>query len=455
MALCNPSFVPEFPGLGAGCGIPPRTALFALPPIGVGTPAAEGLISYIVRLAEAYSISPRRLIRDELSKVCPEIGRFRRGPFFERDARTVNGLHRYSRWFSGAIGQLCGIAAEDLTLIPLAGLLPKNGAGLISAAPRWCPTCYAEMLASGKPISQPLVWSFDLYRLCPRHRCSMAECCSHCGMRQYPVPRSPCLGYCCHCGQWLGRPLEQKASCDPLEFWAATSIEEIVAKLPQLAGLATRARFMQQLCKAVDGFADGNRARFCREIGLPEFALKNWLSRNENPTLPQWLNISYALNISPIGFLSVNFEVDTTPCIRKLPGQLKSRTKPPHLSSELSKVLQNDLDAIAASAEGKVSIAMLTEKYGLKRSYLKYRWPEQCRRISLDYRRINKIRTSGRIAERCINTQHTVDRLLNEGVFPSIRTVRDNLRTQGIHLAHPAIRNAYRLRLKELFDGKE
>jgi hypothetical protein len=39
----------------------PRTRLFHLPPIGIGTPLVEGLAGYIMRLAEASSRSPARL----------------------------------------------------------------------------------------------------------------------------------------------------------------------------------------------------------------------------------------------------------------------------------------------------------------------------------------------------------------------------------------------------------
>lgn len=447
MASVDLLFVPEYPDLGEEPDIPPRSRLFALEPLAVGTTAAEGLISYIIRLAEAYSVGPRRLIRDEFSKVCPEIARFRRGPFFERDARTVNGLHWYSRWFSGAVGQLCGITAEHLTLLPLAGLLPHNGAGLIAATPRWCPACYAGMMKAGQAIYHPLAWSFDIYRVCPRHGQSMADHCPSCGKLQYPIPRSPGIGYCSQCGKWLGQHSGRQASTDPLECWAAGAIEEIVAELPRLNRLATRNRFLHQIGKAVDRFAEGNLARFCREIGLPPFALKNWLGRGERPSLPQWLSVAHGLGVGPVQFLE---EVSTRHegSLFTLPGKLKPRAARHRLTPAQGQAIRRDLDTLVTAGGGKVSIAMLTEKYGLKRSHLKYRWPEQCRQISFDCRQAAKAKTSALLEHQCQTARQAIDDLLDDGVYPSQRIVLDTLDRVGISLANPAIREAYRQHLK-------
>lgn len=326
MAASDLSFVPSFPGLDEASELPPRSALFALEPIGIGTSAAEGLISYIVRLAEAYSVGPRRLIRDEFSKVCPDIGKFRHGPFFERDARTVNGLHRYSRWFAETIKDLCMRPdARYLTLLPLAGLLPHNGAGLIASRPRWCPACYSGMLDSPDGLHQPLVWSFDLYRICPKHKQPMVDQCPNCGKAQYPIPRSPGFGFCSHCGGWLGGNPEASNDVSEFDIWTAQAIGEIVANLPKLDHLATRKRFMQRIGEAVDCIADGNRAGFCREIGLPQFALKNWLGRDERPSLPQWLAVSYGLSVGPVELLEMDFSSsESKRCLRRLPDKLKS-----------------------------------------------------------------------------------------------------------------------------------
>jgi hypothetical protein len=49
--------------------IPPRSRLYALEPIGVGTALVESLSSYVARLAEAHSISVGDLVGHVLSEL--------------------------------------------------------------------------------------------------------------------------------------------------------------------------------------------------------------------------------------------------------------------------------------------------------------------------------------------------------------------------------------------------
>jgi TniQ len=52
--------------------IPPRSILYSIPPIGLGTGDVEGLTSYICRLAEAHCVSPTNLLRyQNCSKIQP------------------------------------------------------------------------------------------------------------------------------------------------------------------------------------------------------------------------------------------------------------------------------------------------------------------------------------------------------------------------------------------------
>src|SRR5438105_13804339 len=46
--------------------MPPRSRLYSLEPIGIGTPQTESLTSYISRLAAAHGVRVRDLVLDEL-----------------------------------------------------------------------------------------------------------------------------------------------------------------------------------------------------------------------------------------------------------------------------------------------------------------------------------------------------------------------------------------------------
>ncbi len=47
--------------------VPPRSRLYHLEPIGLGTSHAESLTSYIARLAEAHCLTPRLLLEREIN----------------------------------------------------------------------------------------------------------------------------------------------------------------------------------------------------------------------------------------------------------------------------------------------------------------------------------------------------------------------------------------------------
>src|SRR6266566_5087576 len=78
--------------------IPPRSRLYHLEPIGIGTPYVESLTSYVARLAAAHSVHPRDLLIHELAPhlsqlihlETQEVKRGTMSPFFGNSA-ALNG----------------------------------------------------------------------------------------------------------------------------------------------------------------------------------------------------------------------------------------------------------------------------------------------------------------------------------------------------------------------------
>ncbi|HXE39993.1 MAG TPA: TniQ family protein [Azonexus sp.] len=450
MAASNLYFVPEYPGFADGRAFPPRSRLFALEPIGIGTSAAEGMISYVIRLAGAYSVSPRRLIMEEFTKVSPGIAKYRRhGLFFETDARSIDGLHQHSQSFADAVKKLCGIGnAKDLTLLNLQGLLPFNGAGLIAAHPRWCPACYREWIDFRRDAYHPLAWSFDLYRVCPKHGTILLDRCPSCGGYQHVIPRTPVLGFCCHCGTWLGLQKAKGRPKDDTDLWLATAIEDIVAELPALPALAIRDHFVSQLNQAIDRYAGGSRRHFCREVGLCENAFQPWLGGNQKPTLPQWLTISYGLAVSPVEFLKMDFVPGKSQeTLRKLNQQFKPRFKRPTLTKAMRDAIEAELRKEAQCGDGSMSVAMIAEKHDLARTYLKLLWPDLCRTI----RDAHKAKLMASAKEERLRkyaiVREIVDNFLEQGIYPNQPILKAALDKTGISYADPEIRLIHKQRL--------
>lgn len=439
-------------------GMPPRTRLFSLPPIGVGTASAEGLLSYVIRLAAAHSVSPRRLIINEFTKVCPSLAQYRRhGTFFETAARSINGLHHYSALFARIVKTLCGLSeAKHLTLRSLRPLLPFNGAGLTAPSPRWCPACYDEMNQIGQETYQPLVWSFDLYRACSKHGTAMADRCPLCGKRQYVIPRTPTIGYCSHCGTWLGRRSDASSPMTKFDLWTSVALEEIVAELPRLQGVIRRKQFISRIKQAIRYFAEGNTNRFCREMGLSRHKLDNVRCRNVRPTLPLWLEISYGINTGPVGFLKADLAVIATKsALRKLPTQLKQRAPSSPLTEAEFETVEKVLGAMVEAGDGDISVSALAARYQITPSQIRYRWPHLCRRISRQFKdRVNYLAKDG-LAEKRKVIREVVKDLLKHGEYPSQKAVQHALDRTGISMADPAVREAYRQQLKNSVENKD
>ncbi len=453
MGPADLSFIPDHLGLERCDTVPPRSRLFALAPIGVGTPAAEGLISYILRLGEAYSVSPRRLILEEFAKAHPELHIYRKhGSLFASNARSINGLHKLSALFADAVDTLCRIGvARQMTMLPLERLLPFNGE-MIALSPRWCPACYAEMLESTQVLYQPLAWSFKLYRVCTRHGTAMVDRCPSCGVLQEVIPRTPAIGWCDHCGKWLGARPDVAAQPDQShDFWVANVIEEIVAALPRIGKLAIRQRFVRQLDRAVQQYTRGSRRRFCLAIGLPEDAFQGVLGGGERPTFPLWLSIACGLKTSPLRFLEMHFDPWAPhPSLCKPDMPVTSRKPHICLTPEQADAIAEQLRAIAATGESQVCVAELAEKLGVTRSLVKHRWPDLCHTISSNYRKSMRIKAQRELLDRCRITLEAVDQLVQNGIYPSQKTMRVELERRGISFLCPDINAVYKRRVKEL-----
>ena len=72
--------------------LPPRSRLYALTPIGIGTPFVESLTGYVSRLADAHAVSVGDLLGRELSTFAPKpLLPF--GPFLRRNRPGSHGFH--------------------------------------------------------------------------------------------------------------------------------------------------------------------------------------------------------------------------------------------------------------------------------------------------------------------------------------------------------------------------
>lgn len=445
MRLHDPVVLPELESLE--CDLPQRSLLYRIPAMGRDAGQVEGLLSCLVRVAQAHSVNPRRLVRVVYASENPAFSKLSSAGFFIRHAGTVNGLGKYAELFLEETAKLTGMDfLRPMTLLPLQGLLPHNGAGLLSARPKWCPSCIAEMAASGDDIYRPLVWSFELYRVCFRHGVRMQDVCGHCGRAQPFIPRYPDLGRCDHCGGVLSIG-EMHRSTAKLDLWVSTAITALVQDLPEIDGLATAERFVDFVKQAVDTFANGNRAKFCGQIGLPRWAVTGWQAVGEKPSLPQFLSICYGLNLMPGEILLETPEQVLSPMtrgMRPVPGKLFCREARPLLSITERKRLAADLAKIVNDDEDVRPLLSVAKSLGFTRSCLKYWFSGECEVILNKYNTFKKSQTTTRIQSQQKVVKAVVQAIRERGVYPSRRRVNVVLRSHKISLARQDLFKTYR-----------
>lgn len=427
--------------------LPPRSRLFALRPVGLGTDHVEGLTSYLTRLARAHAVSPRRLVREELVPAC-------RGDFSSAARRTSNlgtldGLDRYAEAFAAATAELTTVKeVRFLTLLPLAGVLPACGAGVMATHPRWCDDCWSEAREKGEDASRPLVWSLDLYRICHRHGRPLSSQCPRCGAPQTFLPCFPDLMRCLRCGGFLVADRPAAWSTPPPELWMAKALADLVAHLPMLDDTAALANFHACLMHAVLESAEGNRAELCRRIGMPRPTLANWLRRGGRPRLRQLLLVSYGVGIMPADLLLPH----------AFPGELK--VVPAHVERRALRARPADLTEVrrklASIADDPTDNRPLLEvarTVGWRRWRLKYWFPEEYATIGAKHARASALATAERRRADYQVVADVVRGMLVRGQYPGRRKVTEQIYRLGMSLSRPDMLEAYRETLRRLHDS--
>src|SRR5947199_277732 len=170
--------------------IAPRSLLFALQPIGVGSPFVESLTSYASRLAEVHAVRVPDLAGHVLAKCAPHdapiisarADDYRMGSGFHPGTHAINGLAEDARRWIMAVEtatKLTGLRL--LTLMPLQLIFSKQS--LLRKRQAWCPNCFSEWRQSGLLLYLPLLWHLQMVTICSRHRRRLEESCPPCNQR--------------------------------------------------------------------------------------------------------------------------------------------------------------------------------------------------------------------------------------------------------------------------------
>mgnify|MGYP001794090194 CR=1 FL=1 len=220
--------------------IPQRSRLFSLEPVAVGTPYAEGLSSYLHRLAQEHCLTSQKLVMGEIAPLI--LKNEDKSELLKKnvshllgntDAKpAINGMREMT-------GQLVTVLEEltmrqdlrFLTLLSWKGMIYDKG--LFRKYRAWCPCCLEEWKQENKTIYEPLLWSFKDVEFCLIHKQRLIEECPHCGSHLPVMARFSPAGFCSRCYGWLGQEIKGEEEIEEYRV-KIQGISELIALTSQL-----------------------------------------------------------------------------------------------------------------------------------------------------------------------------------------------------------------------------
>jgi transcriptional regulator with XRE-family HTH domain len=445
--------------------IPPRSRLFHLEPLGIGTPANESLTGYVARLAEAHGVLARQLVVHE---ILPLLGRPHlaetRDPnllsaFWRNETRALNGTRSLARSLVRALESLTGRRdLRFLTLLPWTAVLPVQQ--LQRPARAWCPTCYAAWRQAGHPVYEPLLWTLAPVTACPRHRRRLRSVCPDpdCGRTAPPLASWSRPGYCARCGGWLGdaesiapdAPDALTGEELPAHAWIEQAVGELLVAAPDLPCSPSREQLVRAIDASVDRIAGGNRRAWARTLGLRMETVACWAGGRTIPSLGLLLRVCSALGTTPLRFLRGDVGGPDRPTARPLsvpgvPRRPRWARPEPHRQA-----MRCALEAIlAGEEEPPPSLREVAQRLGETTAYLRRHLPDLCRAISERHLR-EQMRQGSQSRERLRDEiRQAAYRVHAQGRYPSTHRVAQLL-NQPVAIRSKPARAAWREVVQEL-----
>lgn len=425
--------------------LPPRSRLYSLEPVGLGTAGVESLVSYVTRLAGEHGASNAVLFGWEIAPLM-------RRSLIRGKAQGTGKSSLLAVIFRGKAHPVngTGVTAEDwlrviealtlredlcnLTLLPWKGALSHKGQ--IRPERAWCPACYEERRVRGKIIYEPLLWSLEPVTACPRHRRRLRTACQHCGRLLHPLESYHRPGFCSACGGWLGvSPGESLSEDEALagaelewQSWVSAVLGEMLAAAPYLPCEPSReaisASTMACLRRMTPG---GSGLAFCRTLGVSEDAIGNWRRGESRADFHTLLQVCSKVGVTPLKFLTGTLDIPEEDKSRRTEGRRAgtlagTRRWRSIQTEEVEKALE-------ASLKEDPPPSMIGIARRLKRpaSALRYRFPLLCAAIVSRYAEHAKVE----LEQRRDNIRRALELALQENDCSSVEEVA---RGNGWHL---------------------
>lgn len=288
----------------------PRSTLAPLEPIGLGTPAAESVESYVLRLAKEH-----RVTRFHIESLVSRSGAM---PLFQGTSRQpfrVDSPIETAKEFARRLAALTHVpAVETMGLGWLAGKVAFMGA--LRDRRAWCPQCIGQPQPTSSKPYLPLAWSLPSYEVCLTHGGSIQTSCPSCN-KQIDIRREWAwpFTHCPHCTRPLGR--DESTAGNSLRDLARRKVREIDQRaaryLGELISMAPAMRSLPMLESpdvsrlVASGIARGradHASGLAALAGVPRSTLHGLaVTRTSRPSLDILARLAVAADVSIVGTL--------------------------------------------------------------------------------------------------------------------------------------------------------
>jgi len=285
--------------------MPAPSVLYALAPIGIGSPHVESMTSYIARLAEAHCVFPGVLMRHLIVPFAKShlTGEGSSTTLHLRDGESTGALNAHQQTAVNTVHILESLTKQRrlhlLTMVTWAEVFPLTS--LIRTKQAWCPLCLEEWKAAGQVIYEPLLWTMQAVKICSQHDCLLETQCFMCRKTSPWLAWRSHPGYCPYCQRWLGMSaVVQEKNEREMNWlhWSADQVGMLLASAPLLTKFPARACINERLGSLLEQISQGRKMTFARLVGLSPKLVGNWFYHQQIPGVENLLRVCFAVNIS-------------------------------------------------------------------------------------------------------------------------------------------------------------
>jgi len=202
----------------------PRSVLYNLEPIGIGSPECECLLSYWTRLAIEYCTSIQKLTEMMVDLLHPNPSNWQVSIInwgVSRRCNTYSSQSRQAEWIANLLNQATG--RSDLLSLTLIPWRPVFKFSFVRRELFYCPLCFSHQQSSKTGLYIPLLWCIFSVRSCHKHKCILRNYCPICRYTSIVKWSNLTPGYCSNCGAFLGSDTDQLRYVAQSSIWDADS----------------------------------------------------------------------------------------------------------------------------------------------------------------------------------------------------------------------------------------